>query len=417
LAALNAGLRALTLLGKFALQLWIARVMSAEAMGLYGLMVAALAIAVFAVGLEYHYFTMRELAGRARERVAGVLRDQLVVHLLTYAAAAAALAALHRLGLLKGLPLRWFVPLLLVEHLSQEAYCALNALSRPVAANLVLFTRAAGWAFVLVPLGAAHPALRRLDEVFLAWMLGGLASLAIAAWSLRALGWRRALREGADWTEIRQGLRTAGPFIVITGSSMAMLFVDRFIIDAYHGLAVVGVYTFFAGITTSIITLVNAGVSMIRMPRLVRAWRHGSSGDFPGEVRRAWGLGLAGALSLAAVAAMVISPMLRFVARPAYSEAVGVFWLLLVAAVIRSAAEVPLYALYARGSDRALLLINLAGMATAVGANLALVKAHGAAGAAVSAGAGALVLLLGAGLTCLRPSGSAVRTDLRPGFG
>jgi O-antigen/teichoic acid export membrane protein len=368
--------------------------MTAEAMGLYGLMVAALAIGVFVVGLEYHYFTMRELSSRPPPRLAGVLRDQLVVHLLAYAAAAAVLVMVQRLGLFPGLPLRWFVPLLLTEHLSQEAYVALNALSRPVAANLVLFLRTAGWAFLLVPAAAAHPTLRRLDAVFLAWLAGGAASLAIAAWRLRGLGWGRALHEGPDWTEIRQGLRTAAPFIAITGSSMALLFVDRFIIAAYHGLAAVGVYTFFAGITTAIITLVNAGVSMIRLPRLVRAWRHGSPVEFGREVRRAWGVAVAGALLLAAVAAMAVSPMLRFVGRRAYSEATGVFWLLLAAALIRCAADVPLYALYARGSDRALLLINVAAMITALGANLVLVPTHGAAGAAFSAVMGALVLLV-----------------------
>jgi O-antigen/teichoic acid export membrane protein len=396
LGVTNAALRGGTLVGKLVLQLWMARALGAADMGVYALMAAAVAIGVFVVGLEYHYFTMRELATRAPARLAALLRDQLVVHGAAYVVFAFVLAALGLLGALPALPLHWFVLLLLLEHVSHEAYCSLNALSRPLAANVVLFMRTAAWAFPVIVLATVFPGQRRLDLVFLAWTVGAAASLFVAAGTFRGLGWRQAFREGPDWPEIRGGLRTAAPFIVITGSSMGQLFADRFIIQASHGTAAVGVYSFFAGLTTAITTLINAGVLTIRLPRLVRAHRAGPPGEFARELRAAWIWAAAGAFGLAALAGAAIHPVLRFVGRAEYSTAVGVFWLLLAAAVIRALADVPLCGLYAKGRDRALFVINILGMAVAVSANLLLVPRLGIAGAGLSAVGGALTMFLAA---------------------
>jgi O-antigen/teichoic acid export membrane protein len=119
---------------------------------------------------------------------------------------------------------------------------------------------------------------------------------------------------------------------------------------------------------------------------------------------------------LALVIAAGIVPLLRFVGKAVYEDNLGTFFLLLGGAVIRSVADVPMYALYARHRDLALLGVTLTAFAAAVALNLALVPTLGIQGAALAAIAGASTLLFSAGALVVRGGEtlSRQRTDETP---
>jgi O-antigen/teichoic acid export membrane protein len=173
---------------------------------------------------------------------------------------------------------------------------------------------------------------------------------------------------------------------------MAILFVDRFIIEAFHGLGRVGVYTFFASITTGIHQLVNTSLTLTRVPALVRA--HDSrDGGFGREVRTLAREVAILSLALATAAAAFIHPVLLFIGKPVYEDAIPVFLLLLGGALARCIADVPLYAIYAQRRDRVVMTANVAGAMISVGLNLLLVPAFSLIGAGISALASSLVIL------------------------
>jgi len=410
----SAGVRALTLVGKFVLVLFLARFYPAEELGLYGLIVSAMGIATFALGFEFHYFTIRALIGRSADARAALLRDQAVLHATALLVVVPVFALASFGGFWTPVPQQivfWFCALLVVELASQEAGIALIALSKPFLANVVLFVRTAVW---VVPVALLYLAgARDIDVVFLAWFTGALLSLVIAAWGLRGMGWRNAIARPVDWALIRAGLRVAAPFIVTTGASMGLLFVDRFIIAANMGLGPVGVYVFFAGITTALHTLINTGVSLVRMPTLIRAHQLADHRRFTRELVGMGRLTVISALSLAAVAAVAINPLLRIVDRELYEHNVDAFLLLLSAAVLRCIADVPIYALYARHRDRTLLGVNVAAFLTVLLADITLVPRLGLAGAGLAAGLGAFALLAAA-LSALVRSPTAQPGDFTP---
>jgi O-antigen/teichoic acid export membrane protein len=413
----SAAIRGGTLASKFVLVLALARFYSPEDLGLYGLMVSAVAIATFVIGLEYHYFTTRALIGRPPAQQAALMRDQAVLHALELSVVVPLLAILVSTGVWLPVPrtlFMWFAALLVVELASQEAYSALIALSRPLVANLVLFVRSGIWTVPVVALAVIGT--RAIDFVFLAWFCGSVGSLAIAGWRLRGLGWRAAFGRPVDWAAVRFGVKTAAPFVVTTGASMGLLFLDRFIIAANLGLGPVGVYVFFAGIATALHTLVNTGVSLIRVPRLVRAYQDANEPRFLRELHAMARLTITSAIVVAAAAALAIVPLLGLVGRSVYVENLGTFFLLLVAAFIRCLADVPLYGLYAKHRDVSLLALNVTAFVVAAGANIMLVPQFGLVGAAVAAVAGALTLVVAALVATVRTDGDlrSLRRDENP---
>jgi O-antigen/teichoic acid export membrane protein len=388
----------------------LARFFPPEELGLYGLMVSAVAIATFLLGLEYHYFTMRAVIGRPPASQVAVMRDQAVLYTVVASVALPLLALLMWTDRWAPVPksaLAWFLVLVVVELAAQEAGIALIALARPLAANLVLFVRSGAWVYPVIAL--AIFGVREIGYVFLAWLAGALASLAVAAWSLRGMGWRAALTEPINWSAMRAGLRVAAPFVVTTGASMGLLFLDRFIIAAYSGLGPVGVYTFFAGITTALHTLVNTGISLVRMPMLVEAAQDADEGRFRSELATMARITIVSTLLLALVIAAGIVPLLQVVGKAVYQENLVSFFLLLAAAMIRCVADLPLYALYAKHRDLPLLAVNVTAFLVNVVLNVVLIPVFGLAGAAGSAVAGATILFVFAAAVAVRGRGRIMR--------
>jgi O-antigen/teichoic acid export membrane protein len=399
-AGTNVTLRALTLAGKFALTLAIARVLGPEALGVYGLVVSAMAISVFALGLEYHFYSIRRLVLLGPDERAALIRDQVVLHGVTLAIAVPLLVVgfvTDVAGVLPPGARFWYVALLALELLSQELGVVLIALERPLQSNAVLFVRSAAWAYLVIPWLVFRPDTG-MDMVFAAWWVGAASSLMVAAYYLRDLPWSRARRAPVDWSTIRTGLRVALPFVFTTGASIGMLFVDRFIIEYFLGLTAVGIYTFFAGITTALHTLIYSGVSVVRMPRLVHAHDGGNHTAFRRELMMMVAITGTAVAIVAAVLLLAIDPILAFTGRSVYAENRAVFHVLLAAAAVRCLADIAIYALYARHRDVVLVVVNVGAFAVALAANLQLLPRWGLQGAAIAALIGASTLLIGATL-------------------
>lgn len=379
-------LQGLTLSAKFLLIVVLAGRFGAKDLGLYGLMTSALAIGVFACGMEYHYFTRRELVVSSDAGRVVLLRDQLLLHLVVLAGGLSLVAAFGRGPLSAVLPReiqRWFFPLVVVELLSLELAQALIALSKPVIANVTLFIRQGAWALPVAVVALTAKDQPRLSLVFVGSLLGDFAALLVGAWVLRHLPWRDNIRKAIDLASIGVGIRVAAPYVVATGASMGLLFLDRFIINAYRGVEAVGIYTFFASIAVAVHTLVYSSVAIVRLPRILLAERRGAQAmrrEIISTARMSLlvTVPLAGSLSLTALVGLS-----RY-APPAYRGATTLFLFLLLGAVARCLADVFLFSLYAERRHGLLLAINLCGCALSVSLNFALIPEYGTLGAGVA---------------------------------
>src|SRR6202035_5203539 len=72
-------LRGLTLSSRFLLSVLLARMLSADEMGQYGLITATLAFALLALGLEFYAHTLRELVPASPTRRAQIIADQIAL--------------------------------------------------------------------------------------------------------------------------------------------------------------------------------------------------------------------------------------------------------------------------------------------------------------------------------------------------
>jgi O-antigen/teichoic acid export membrane protein len=391
-------LRGLTLASRFLLSVLLARMLTAEALGEYGLITATLAFALLALGLEFYSYMHREIVPASPRQRAQMIASQLVLAAIAFLAVALVSILAVLAGLFSARLASWFLLILATEHLSLEATRILIITSRPVRAYVGVFLRGGLWVYAIAALMSAIPVSRSLETVLTWWALGGAASVLFAVFSLRDLPWREI--GSPDWGWIGGGLRVARPFMLTAAGALIISYVDRFLIDHSIGRTALGIYTFYSTMAIGMLSL-GASVSHQFLPKVIAAWSAGADA-YRVEVRTFfWSLaGVAAAVVV--LAASLITPLLALMQLTQYAASVGVFFLMLPGVFLRILADVPSYALYAAKADTSLLVCNLGSAIVAIVCNLVLVPVMGLYGAALSGCLASITLLLALSLLAAR---------------
>ena len=388
------GIRGIGLVAKFLLVLCLVRYFQPSEMGLYGIMAAMVAYALFFLGMEYYNYASRTLVDARPAAQAIIIRDQFLLYAFVYLLMSPLFYGLFYYNILPRFLCLLFFILVTVEHVSNELMRVLIVLSRPYLANVVYFIRQGSWIIFLLPLFYFVPASRHFNAVFVAWIIGALFSIFIASIGLKHLPWRVIWYEPIQWVRIWQGLKVSRPFMVSAFCALSMLYIERFFVNYYCGLEAVGIYTFYAGLSLTLHNLVNTGVSKMRLAQLLAAWKQNNRSNFHDEAMRMLKETALFVVLFAAFSLCLIYPFVNFINKPIYLSHLSIFYFLLFGAACRSIADIPLYTLYAQHSDRLLLSINLSAFCILLLGNAVLVPLYGLTGAALSSAGASLTLLI-----------------------
>ncbi len=384
----NASLRGLTLLARFALLFYMARYLPLDDLGTHGLLVASVMIALYLVGLDYYVFTLREIVTADPMTAARRIREQLAFHGMTYTVMLPLSLTVFLLGVLPWEYLSWFVSILVFDHLSLEATRLLVARQHPVAANLILFLRGGAWVLPAVGLGLVDTAYRSLETIWSMWLIGSAVALAVAAFALRRLPWRDAAQLPVDRAWIARGIRTALPFLAGTAALIMLQNADRFVLKYFIDSTAVGIFVFFVGLATVVHVFPFSAVTMIQHPRIVAAWQRHDHQTFHRELR-VLALGAGGiAAGLAALIYVSLPLVLELLGKQEFLSHSALFPILALGAFAMAMGYVPHYALYARNADRQIILATWLAFGIGLTLLITLVPIWGLYGAAWATSAG-----------------------------
>jgi O-antigen/teichoic acid export membrane protein len=383
-------LRGLTLASRFLLSLLLARMLSPAEMGEFGLLTAALAFALLAIGLEFYSYTLREMVPATPVQRTRIIANQMTLGVAALLVIGVLVLAAILAGLFPSVLAPWFMLILLTEHISLEATRILIITGRPVRAYIGIFLRGGIWVYAMAILMFTTPSTRTLETVLIWWALGGVLSIAFSAFSLSNLPWRELRGYRPDWNVIRAGLRTARPFMLTAVGALIISYLDRFVIDGFVGREALGIYTFYSTILIGLLSL-GASVSHQFLPKVIAG--HAVSAEAFRAALRPFFWSLLGlALGTTIIAGLAMGMMLSVLGLTAYLSGISVFYAMLPGIFLRILADVPSYALYAARSDKYLLVCNLAAALVSTLLNVLLVPRFGIHGAALAGGIASAVL-------------------------
>ncbi|WP_313130862.1 lipopolysaccharide biosynthesis protein [Stutzerimonas nitrititolerans] len=351
----SVALRVGVLVAKFLLIIALANYFEPEDVGMYGLFVGTVGYFVFAAGFDFYVYSNRELISTAKERWREMLRDQAVFYLVAYIVVMPFLLGLFYFNVLPIAYAGWFIVILVVEHLTQEATRLAVAISRPLLSSVISFVRAGLWVVVLVVWMYFFPEHRTLDILFGFWLVGGLLAFLLSLSVVLSLDKTRSLAS-INWQWIKLGIKVAFPFFLGTMALHGIFIFDRYAVKFISSLEILGAYVLFLGIANALMSFLSAGVFIFYYPKMIEAYKEKNRNLFFSALR-SMGIQVlvfSGVFSL--VVMVCIDPLLIKVGKPVYMEYSYILPWLLLAFSLQAFSMLPHYALYAAKNDRPIIV-------------------------------------------------------------
>jgi len=352
-------LRGLVLIGKFLLIVVVAKFLSVEDVGKLGLVLASVGYALYFMGFDFYTFSTRELIGSDSKKQADFIFSQFRLYFIVYLFSLISVLLLFVLDLVSVKWLLLYFPLVVFEHLSQEFVRLYVVLGRPLFSGVILFVRSALWVYILALLYFWGAAGTELDTVFYFWLAFSATSVFLGFYFLGAVSWAGLFSKKLDFRWYSRGIKVALPLLIATVSVRGLFVLDRHLIEQGSGLAVLGVYTLYAGLCSAMVSFVDAGVIQLRYPKLVAEMK---SKEYLSalNVIRLFFLEITFFVAIFAfVSYFFLESILGFLDNSVYVESFGLFWPVLAVFVVFVYSYIPHYCLYSMGEDRWIVSANV----------------------------------------------------------
>ena len=376
--------RAGATIAKFLLAIYTARYLSLADLGIYGLLVGATTIVPAVLGLGMTEWVMRKIVDLPRAQALPMIVSRLSLTLCLHLVIQP-LAFLLDVQLGEPIPLPIAVlsgAILMLENLGAQAADMLIARRRVFLAYWLTFLRMGFWPIPVMVLGLLYPEMRTLECLLMGWLAMLVVSWIILFGMLLSKGrWRHARPERSF---LSHNLHSSFTLYVKDISGTVSTFLDRFLISAFLGLELTGVYTLYWSIASVMHSLAVFSVVQAQLPLLVAAGQSADRNAFPALERRLQ-IELGGWVLLLALGTALATPMfLPFLDQPLVQAYLPVFWVVLGATLLRVGADGYGFVLLALSRDRAIAAIAVAGAAVSAVLNLILTPLAGLMGAAVA---------------------------------
>jgi O-antigen/teichoic acid export membrane protein len=388
-------LRLVSLAGKLALSLYMAKFFTLSELGIYGLAFAAVMFAIVLFGFRVDYIVAREILGMTADKQRRVGTTVAALYLGSFVLAAPfALGALFIAGESRDMTLLLLIYALCgVEAYANFLYTVTIALKRPALANALFFVRSGLWTIPAMAISYFDPAYRNVEFVLACWLAGASASVLLNMWLMRGRLIGPFESDGFDWAAVRSFC--SGAFLVWVGSVAVTLgmYLDRFVLASFLTLQDVGVATFYISFTMAALTLVQSATTSVTFPSLIEHFDSGRIDAFQRELKRTLVIAAILAFGILAVLGAVMPFMGDALGKPELLSAYPAFLVLLAATWIRTHAETLYYGLFVKRQHRAIWLGNLIFLAASLLLNLIFVPLYGLSGLAIAALLASLVIL------------------------
>ena len=390
----NLGIRGATLIGKFLLVYFLADQLTVEQNGVWGIFTTSIALSLYVVGLDFYTYSSRRILDFKEEDRSPMLRDQLVFYFISYLVLFPILGLLFVFNVIDIKFAIFFYAILIFEHLAQEAYRTFVVFSKPIIANIILFLRTGSWAYLILILWTAGvDELKSLRWLYLFWMCGGIAALAVSLYFLAKFKFKSVKHIPIDWKWIKQGIKVSLLFFIGTVGYKIIEFADRYFIDYYHTKEEVGVYTFYANMCNIVETFVHTAVIIIFSPRLIETF-HKSNYDYRKTLAQFAKQVVIYTIIIGVALAILIIPLLKSLENDEYIRDYNAFVVLVLSKMVLNFSLIFHYILYVRKNDFPIIKETIIACVINILLNFILIPTMSIMGAALATLTSFLIVML-----------------------
>lgn len=265
-------LRLLSGLSKLGLIILLIKYLDPSDYSVFVLTVATVGYAIYPLGMEFYNYSNREAIGSSSIRQSELLSNHAFVILCGYVIFLPLIYFIFEKEFLpKNIILQFYV-ILVLEHLSQELYRILVALSKTTESAISLFIRQGSWVILLAIGFNGDWVDAKIETVLIFWMVGGLISLAYASIYLMPII-KKISVDSIDTKGVIAGLKISWPFLLGCISTNCVLVIDKYVIEMTSGTEYLMAYSYYLALSFGLLLIVDAAIVVYMYPRMVQSWK------------------------------------------------------------------------------------------------------------------------------------------------
>lgn len=260
--------RGLALSGKFLLIFMIAKNLSSQDVGFYGLYTGTISIVLYFVGLDFYTYSTREiLLDDNKKHFWNMIFNQFCFFIISYIIAAIAWPDILKFSGIEKFYILGFC-ILIFEHISQEIYRLLIVVGEISQANFQLFIRNGLWAYIC----SVGIFLHVIDilNILTFWSIFSFLSCIYGAFILIRKVPIKNATVNVDLKWIFQGVKISAFFFVGTLFLRSVSYFDKVLALKISDLSYVGIYVFYFGIGNAVQSVLDLMVIARIYPGFVK---------------------------------------------------------------------------------------------------------------------------------------------------
>jgi hypothetical protein len=265
---LNVVLRLAATGGKFLLVIFLLKFLDSKDYAVYILMIASVGYIIFPLGLEFYTYSCREIVSATPAARTFYIKNQFVVYLFSYIVFLPIIISIFVFELLPWKIIYWFYFILIFEHLNQEVYRLLIALSEQLQASIILFIRQGLWPFLLIIMFLSEFVDKTLHAVLAVW--GGVSLVAFfLGLTVLSKHIKDLAKARVDKSWILRGLKVSLPFLISTAGVNGVLVIDKYIVEFNHSLEYLASYSLYLSISLSLMLIIDAWIVQFTYQKMI----------------------------------------------------------------------------------------------------------------------------------------------------
>jgi O-antigen/teichoic acid export membrane protein len=254
---------------KFIIFTLMSKYLDVKVFGDYGLIVSLITIFIFALGLDFYNFSIRDIikTNNEQEIINKVISSAVLYSFIYGLFIILAYFIFNNIDYLK--PFTFLIIFLVItEHLSQEIYRILIGFQKVLLANTLLFFRTVGWSAIIIYYYYTE-SLITIEKIFGLWLIANFITIIYVFSFGLFLNYKKISSATLNVKWIKKGIRVSAVFFIATISLKTIEYANRFIVDYFMGEAISGIFLFYSNISILITVYINTIVISFELPELI----------------------------------------------------------------------------------------------------------------------------------------------------
>lgn len=373
-------IRALSLLVKFLLTIYIVRFLSLEDLGLYGLIVAGTLVVPACLGLSLMYTISRKAITQSTEELAKNLfnygRYNACIYTLIFLIAVGVGLVTGKLSFVLLL-----CAVLFFEHMNHDFYNLLLNLSKPFSANILHTIRTSVWILLYMVWAYFVPSLRNIETLLIFWVIGSACAFVCFFKVMRIREWDFKINAEPFICWLKREFWETRIIYINVLAQTGFQYFDRYLISFFLGLELTGVYVLFLQVNSALYNLLNTGIIQVSRPKMVSAYKNQEPGYKNIYINCRRNVFFV-ATVLAVAATIFVYLVLPYLDKPLVTEWFPVLYIIMFSSVFQAQHGVQGLVFYSQHREDLILKINMILFPVMVACYVAFIPAFGLWGAA-----------------------------------